>query len=67
MAKKEMEMPPMEVPSITKVITCSKCGTKMKIEFELDLVPLLPVIAGGLEEAAKKKIEEKDTAEVEIK
>ena len=67
MAKKETEMPPLEVPSITKIITCEKCGTKTKVEFEIDIAPLIPVIAGGLTEAAKQKIQEEETAEVEIK
>ena len=60
MAKKESEIPQMEIPSITKIITCEKCGTKTKVEFEIDLAPLLPIVAGGLSEVAKKKIEEEE-------
>lgn len=66
MAKKETEMPPLEVPTITKIITCEKCGTKTKVEMEIDLAPLLPIVAGGLGEATKQKIEEEETADLEI-
>ncbi len=67
MAKKETEMPPLEVPTITKIITCEKCGTKTKVEIEIDLAPLLPIVVGGLSDVAKQKIQEEETAEVEIK
>ena len=74
MSKKEDLPPitPMEVPSITKIITCEKCGTKTKVEFELDIAPLIPIVAGGLAAAVKpeesvKDIQEEETAELEIK
>ena len=45
----ESELPIPEIPTIEKIVDCPNCGAKIKVEFEIELAPLLPMaLAGGM-------------------
>ena len=62
MSKKEseVELPQSEeIPTIKKVVDCPKCGSKIKVEFEIELDTVIPAtLAGALAQAGKPAEEE---------
>jgi len=64
MAKDEKELTAMPIeaktPSVKKVVECPKCGSKIEVEFEIELDMVLPSTLAGALAASGKPIEEHD-------
>lgn len=58
MAKKEEEFGiplPLDIPTIKKDVDCPNCGKKIRVEFEIEMAPIIPIITKGLEQLGKKE------------